>query len=541
MSYLQRMEKRHPGLRSFLTVLLSAAMVLNSVPTQALAEVVNEPQVMEIESVEDETDATLDETKATEGEQPADEQSEDQQDEIAEPEGEEEVVAPEGEQASEEELADEQGDEQGEPAAPLLAAPAPLTAQADEITPPDGETFANSEFNVLAGDFGEMSNFGLIAFDTLTVKQHIHSNIATDNLVVSSGQGIGTYHEDAPSEVSYIGSSASLADGVSSEIVTLKSGSRLVFGDEIGQVTITPSDTNHSTVNAGNATFSINHSGMVPEECVRQESSGSTYIDLASWKSQAEALSSRYSEFNATQVIREPGDGSYYHLIEKSNTTIACVNITPDNLISPYGNNLPIKIEDKSVENDQHVLVINLDLAGRSDYSFPGLLWDSNEESTGEVGTWTQGNVILNLIDSSQPDNLYRGSFSVDGNQCSAIILAPDAKVVANMNVNGEIIANEIVINEEFHRDSFTFKSTITVKGGLRAAKTLDGNRDLNKAKEAFQFALEPVSAVSLSGDAISDVPMPDGASEEERAQGKMVIESELDGLMRFGYLNFKE
>lgn len=132
MSYLQRMEKRHPGLRSFLTVLLSAAMVLNSVPTQAFAEVVNEPQVVEIESVEDETDATLDETKATEGEQPADEQSEGQQDEIAEPEGEEEVVAPEGEQAVEEELADEQGDEQGEPAAPLLAAPAPLTAQADE-------------------------------------------------------------------------------------------------------------------------------------------------------------------------------------------------------------------------------------------------------------------------------------------------------------------------------------------------------------------------------------------------------------------------
>ena len=103
MSYLQRMEKRHPGLRSFLTVLLSAAMVLNSVPTQAFAEVVNEPQVVEIESVEDEMDATLDETKATEGEQPADEQSEDQQDEIAEPEGEpEEVVAPEGEQAAEE-------------------------------------------------------------------------------------------------------------------------------------------------------------------------------------------------------------------------------------------------------------------------------------------------------------------------------------------------------------------------------------------------------------------------------------------------------
>ncbi|MBQ9006160.1 MAG: hypothetical protein IJ092_07275, partial [Atopobiaceae bacterium] len=86
MSYLQRMEKRHPGLRSFLTVLLSAAMVLNSVPTQALAEVVNEPQALEIESVEDETDATLDETKATEGEQPADEQPEPTEAEPAEAE-----------------------------------------------------------------------------------------------------------------------------------------------------------------------------------------------------------------------------------------------------------------------------------------------------------------------------------------------------------------------------------------------------------------------------------------------------------------------
>ena len=155
MSYLQRMEKRHPGLRSFLTVLLSAVMVLNSVPTQALAEVVNEPQVMEIESVEEETDATLDETKATEGEQPADEQSGDQQDESAEPEGEqEEVVASDGEQATEEELADDQSDEQGEVASPLLAAPAPLTAQAD------GETTYTVEFYNRDGSSMEGKPFG---------------------------------------------------------------------------------------------------------------------------------------------------------------------------------------------------------------------------------------------------------------------------------------------------------------------------------------------------------------------------------------------
>ena len=135
MSYLQRMEKRHPGLRTFLTVLLSAAMVLNSVPTQAFAEAVSEPQAVEIESPEGETGEKLEGTEGAEselpaGEQPADEQPDDQQDEAVVPEGGQKAEG----QAGEEQLADGQDEQQGENVAPLLAAPAPLTAQADGDT-----------------------------------------------------------------------------------------------------------------------------------------------------------------------------------------------------------------------------------------------------------------------------------------------------------------------------------------------------------------------------------------------------------------------
>ena len=79
MSYLQRMEKRHPGLRTFLTVLLSAAMVLNSVPTQAFAEAVSEPQAVEIESPEGEPGEKLEVTEPAAGELPAGEQPADEQ------------------------------------------------------------------------------------------------------------------------------------------------------------------------------------------------------------------------------------------------------------------------------------------------------------------------------------------------------------------------------------------------------------------------------------------------------------------------------
>ena len=115
MVYLRRMVERHPGLRTFLAVLLSFAMVMNSVPAAALAEEVNELQeaigMAEPEAQPEEE--TTEEEQTDEDQSAADAQTvvDDQDDES------------EGQSSGDEQL--------DEAPASLLSAGVMLTAQAD--------------------------------------------------------------------------------------------------------------------------------------------------------------------------------------------------------------------------------------------------------------------------------------------------------------------------------------------------------------------------------------------------------------------------
>ena len=150
----------------------------------------------------------------------------------------------------------------------------------------------------------------------------------------------------------------------------------------------------------------------------------------------------------------------------------------------------------------------------------PGLTVNT-DDYTGEVSEWTRGNVIINIYDSSAKDKQYRGKVTGE-DQISASILCPYASFATGSNVNGQIIADKILIGGEFHRDSITFTNRITIKGGLKAAKELNGSRDLEN--QVFDF--------KLTG--LDNAPMPDGAD------SPMIAQSELDGLILFGYITFE-
>ena len=54
----------------------------------------------------------------------------------------------------------------------------------------DGKTFSiDFHPNLINGTFGELANFGLIGFNSITQNQHIHSNFATQNLVMNWAPG----------------------------------------------------------------------------------------------------------------------------------------------------------------------------------------------------------------------------------------------------------------------------------------------------------------------------------------------------------------
>ena len=148
---------------------------------------------------------------------------------------------------------------------------------------------------------------------------------------------------------------------------------------------------------------------------------------------------------------------------------------------------------------------------------------NTSQTYTGEVQTWTSGNVILNIFDSSSADQMYHGVMQSRADALMASVLAPEATVIAGGNINGEIIADKIIINEEFHRDSITFTNEIPSVGGLRVAKTLDGSSIMS---QQFEFKLE----------GIDGAPMPSGSN-----GNTLIKKNESDGLVTFGFLNFSE
>jgi len=401
-------------------------------------------------------------------------------------------------------------------------------AGASEIAVPEANSFEESSFNVIKSDFGAMANIGLIAFDSLILNQHCNSNFATEHLSTPVGQAIGTNSLNEP-ELFYIGSTITGSSRAIS--INLKDGAGQYNGSQIitpGNISITEEN---GGVKIGDQASWVNG----PEkklEPFRQEK-GSKFIDLNTWKENAETLSSNFSTYEDSMVVQKQ-DASYLHYIENANTTVAALTLKASDLSHP------LRLEDDKAK-ESHVLVLNIDANGADSVSFPGLEWidpstqEPKEGTYGEVNTWTKGNVILNIIDTKAENNLFKGTVTING-KTTALILAPDAIVDAKFNVNGQIIANNIKINEEFHRDSFTFKSSITVRGGLKARKTLDGSNKLGNINTIFQFELSAVSAKNMSNEAITDIPMPDYASDSERSAKKMTCDSDLNGV-----INFKE
>ena len=396
------------------------------------------------------------------------------------------------------------------------------------------DTFAASPFNVLTGEFGQLANFGLVGFDSVAITTHTNSNIATEHLNLG-GQAMGTNKLSSPGELSYIGTSITgggtfnLTDGnngggtYNDSVIVLGSG---INGTKIEGA---PGDRAWKFI-VDNNLYNVNGPQLSTDggetvNALQVEKQGIKFLDLAALKGQAESLSDKFGGFGDTRVEKDFHDQNYAQIKIEDDVTVA--SVTLDARTELFGNGL--YVDDHLVSDDKrHVLIINVDANGLDAIGFPGVIIDNDGDKQpdngtfGEVSTWTKSNVIVNVIDSSKPDGRFTGNFNVN-RLTYATIVAPDANVIANVNVNGEIIANKITIKQEFHRDSFTFDNYITVKGGMRAKKTLD---DSSEDLPTYEFKLS----------AIDNAPLPLGAKD-----GALVVNNEADGMIYFGFITFEE
>lgn len=292
-------------------------------------------------------------------------------------------------------------------------------------------TFTTDEtVDLLGGDLGEAANFGLVGFKSIRLNAHTNSNIATAHAYIGAAFGNHANGVDEP-EVSYM-------DKVDGNInVSLPADSKIVFGQSN---TIGQTDNGNSWTVNGNK-LEMQTGGSLPKsERVLKDSKTVKYLDLEAMEKSMTSLSSKWAKTPEANATHDFSDMNKRHI--DANGDVAHINIDAKEL---QGNRVTATLGEKTR------LVVNVDAEGADNITLPQL--DVDGINHAEYAKWTDKGVIYNLTDSKAKDGQYHGNVGTAG-ATSSVILAPEANVDASQNVEGQIIARNVVIGGEFHRNS---------------------------------------------------------------------------------------
>lgn len=288
---------------------------------------------------------------------------------------------------------------------------------------------ADETVDLLGGDLGEAANFGLVGFDSIHLNAHTNSNIATAHAYVGAAFGNHAAGVDEP-EVSYLGK----VDG--SINVSLPADSRIVFGasTDIGQT-----DNGNSWTVDGNK-LEMQTGGSLPKSERVLKDSKVKYLDLKAMERSMTALSAKWAKTAPANASHDFSDMNRRHITADGDE--AHLDIDAAEL---QGNRVTAALGERTR------LVVNVDAKGADAVTLPQL--DVDGINHAEYAHWTDKGVIYNLTDSKSEDGQYHGRVGTAG-ATSSVILAPEADVDASQNVEGQIIARNVVIGGEFHRNS---------------------------------------------------------------------------------------
>lgn len=289
---------------------------------------------------------------------------------------------------------------------------------------------ADETVNLLGGDLGEAANFGLVGFDSIHLNAHTNSNIATEHAYIGAAFGNHANGVDEP-EVSYM-------DKVDGNInVSLPADSKIVFGQSN---TIGQTDNGNSWTVNGNK-LEMQTGGSLPKsERVLKDSKTVKYLDLKAMEKSMTSLSAKWSKTPEANATHDFSDMNKRHI--DANGDVAHINIDAKEL---QGNRVTAILGEKTR------LIVNVDAEGANNITLPQL--DVDGINHAEYAKWTDKGVIYNLTDSKAEDGQYHGNVGTAG-ATSSVILAPEANVDASQNVEGQIIARNVTIGGEFHRNS---------------------------------------------------------------------------------------
>lgn len=356
------------------------------------------------------------------------------------------------------------------------------------------------------GPLGIAGDFHMFAFDQLILNQHLNGNFATPNLVIKKvAATIGQNQKIREKMLSIAQNSISVWGSYPSH-GTWQNVSDFYIPKDINVSSLNPLTLDNIKFyddNGVNLQEQKNQSwNVVLENLSFSVKHADDYIDFSSYKTKYQQMSNSYSKLQSNVEF----NNGNINLPDSSVQAQNILNITASdfNSINQHFSISGIDWSDGQYQNNQ-TLVINVDLAGQTDFDFNKEVKYCYKGSTdpingGEESIFKGTNILWNFYDSSETDGVYKGKI-----HNTAIIngqfLAPGADVKLDVNFNGNAIANKIVINQESHRADYLGAVITENKISVTAKKEWLDNG--SESHSAVMVNLYQSTKPRLSGDDI--------------------------------------
>lgn len=311
------------------------------------------------------------------------------------------------------------------------------------------------------GSLGIAGDFHMFAFDQLILNQHLNGNFATPNLVIKGIAATIGQNQKIREKMLSIAQNSISVWGSYPSYGTWQNVSDFYIPKDINVSSLKPLTLDNIKFydnNGVNLQEQKNQSwNVILENLSFSVKHADNYIDFSSYKTKYQQMSNSYSKLQSNVEF----NNGNINLPDSSVQAQNILNITASdfNSINQHFSISGIDWSDGQYQNNQ-TLVINVDLAGQTDFAFNKAVTYSYKGSAdsilngGENSLYKGTNILWNFYDSSETDGVYKGKI-----HNTAIIngqfLAPGADVKLDVTFNGNAIANKIVINQESHRADY--------------------------------------------------------------------------------------
>ena len=315
-----------------------------------------------------------------------------------------------------------------------------LNTVEDTVVPVSAEnTYEKTRF-YKNSPLGIAGGFHLVGFHSVETLAHTNGNILTELLIYRSNFGTRDLKE-----VSYFRNLELTTEGFKSTYGGLDSV--IVVGKNVN----TSVGDNGQAWQLNGYKVDAPRKGEFPTSLWKDHSA--EFIDLEGVRNQTINLGKKLGEYENVNADMDFTDQNNRFITISNPDGVNVYNLSAADINK--GGNLDIRGYEKGKTG---TLIINVDLKGADSFSIPGsriVYTDGDMAPIGEEVEWQVGNVIWNIQDSTNSDGVYCGKIDNLG-AMNGHILAPGSQVTLKHNLNGTVIAEDIVVEAESHRSDFT-------------------------------------------------------------------------------------